>query len=269
MCKGHFFKFILVLVLILSISEAGTPFSLFGKKKSSEFLQSCDPNLEITSGDPLGYRLRGKRCEGRYIKEVASAFLNLVSLTSFFEEYDYNIEKDLIIDWTAPEKGDIQIRVTGTRDRLFYRMDTVVESGNSSFRWPTELLSALAIARTDIGAVGWTQNMIGGDKEIIYLPLRIRQAEAKNHSNTYRVILFPGQELTEVFISLAPLTKGGRIGTFFFDGKALGYSHYPALQQIEFEIPDINNPGIHVLEIGAMLRSGGSIETKVLFYHSD
>ena len=267
MCKGHFFKFVIVLVLILSMPETGRPFSLFGKKESSEILQSCDPNLEIPSSDPLGYRLRGKRCEGRYIKEVASASLNLVSLTSLFEEYDYNIEKDLIIDWTSPVRDEIQIRVTGTRNRLFYRMDTVVESGTSSFRWPTGLLSALAITRTDIGAVGWTQYMIGGDKKIIYLPLRIRQGGANTHSETYRVILYPGCELTEVFISLAPLTKGGRIGTFIFDGKALGYSHYPALQQIEFEISDLRKPGIHVLEIGATMRSGGSIETKVWFYY--
>lgn len=261
------FNIVIVLVLLLSTAETVKPFSLFGKNESSKNLQNCDPNLEIPSGDTFGYRLRGERCEGRYIENVGSASLIIASLTSYFEEYDYDMDKDLVINWTSPVTEDIQLRAIGTRPRLFYRMDTVVKSGDNSFRWPTELLSGLEIMRTDIGVLGWTQYVIGGAKKKIYLPLRIRQKTVKTHSETYRFTLFPGRELTEVFISLAFLNKGGGIGTFLFDGMALGYGYYPAMRHIEFEITDLKNPGIHVLEIGATLRSGGSIETKVWFYH--
>ncbi len=228
----------------------------------------CDPEIEQSTTDQLGYRLRGDRCEGRYIQEVGSTILSAVSLTEAFEEYDLNSGEDLVVEWNAPPGQNIRLRAHGLRQRLYYRMDTTAPSGNTSYRWPIKVLSGLDIPRVDVGVLGWMTYSIGKARQDVFLPLRISQQGSATPSQRYQMILWPGKELTEVYISLAPVKADGSFGSFIMDGKALEYSYYPAEQGIELEISAMETPGVYYLEIGAELKRGGTVTIEHWLYHA-
>jgi hypothetical protein len=230
----------------------------------------CDVALDQPAGNPYGYRLRGERCEGVYIQEVSSTTLLVASLTESFEDYDLASGKALLIEWPqVPGHGDVRLRTQGLRRRLFYRMDAVRPSGSTSFTWPAEILTALEISRKDIGIVGSTRLPVGQTERDVYVPLQIGQQRDLSRSGSYRLVLLPGVELTELFISLAALGSDGRQHTSMKDEEALGYGYYPAERPIEVPIADLKTPGIYHLEIGARLRAGGAFTVELWLYHPD
>jgi hypothetical protein len=253
-----FFIFTAVLLFLLLL-QLGQLVSLFAQ-------EHCDPLLKKPADDKLGYSPREGRCEGRYVQATSTTLL-LASLTESFENFDSNSDETLIVEWTALGNERVNLRAQGIRPRLYYRMDSVREPGSRSFKWPTSILKALEISRRDIGVVGWTRHSVGGIIRDIYVPLRIRQKENATQSNTYRVVLLPGRELTEVFYSLARVREDGYIGPFLKDGNELQYFYYPVWRAIEFEISVLGDQGIYYLEIGATLRSGAVVTVELWFYH--
>jgi hypothetical protein len=128
-------------------------------------------------------------------------------------------------------------------------------------------LSALPISRPNLGVVGWTRMSIGGKAERVYLPLQISQQHKSGLSTRYQVVLMPGQELSEVYVSLAPVQTNGRLGAFIRSGQAVGNGYYPAERAIAIPIPHPPLPGVYYLEIGADL-AGGGVATTQLFFHA-
>lgn len=227
----------------------------------------CDPDLEQSATDPLGYKLRGDRCEGRYILEVGSTILFPVSLTAVFEDYDLTSDKDLLVEWAPLPDRNVRLRAHSLRRPPYYRMDTARPSNNTTYNWPTDILSSLEVSHRDLGVIGWMTSPVGGTEQEVFLPLRISQKGSARQSYSYTMILWPGKELTEVYISLAPVADGS-LGEFIKDGEALEYGYYPAEQGIEFEISGMQAPGVYYLEIGAELESGGVVTIKHWFYHA-
>ncbi|MDY0091481.1 MAG: hypothetical protein RBT80_02155 [Candidatus Vecturithrix sp.] len=233
----------------------------------------CDANLVAPPGDPLGYQQREDRCEGRFVRNVASPVLLMFSLTESFEKYDSGSKQPLKLEWRFPQSQRITLRAYGVQTaspRLFYRMDTTRAPETASFVWPPEVLQALNITSADLGVVAWiTQPMNGVEREI-YLPLRVGQQHAPGASDRYEVVLWPGQELTEVYVSLATVDSQGSPVEFLWDGKALAYGYYPSERGIAFDIlkTELQRPGAYYLEIGATLRSGGVFTLEQRFYHA-
>jgi hypothetical protein len=252
---GHilFLAFILVTAGILPIAVSQ--------------IQSCDPYLEQPEGHPYGYRLRGNRCEGVYVQPVGNTILVLASLTESFEDYDLHANKDLVLQWNAPGNEEVRLRAFGLRRRLYYRMDTIRPTPSQSFGWPISLLAALEIPRHDLGILGWTQNRIGKTDHEVYVPLRITQMKDEERSHIYTATLLPGVELSEVYLSLATVGKDGNPETFLRDGEALGYNYYPADRRIDIPISGLQKPGLHYVEIGATLKTGGSATIEFWLYH--
>lgn len=229
----------------------------------------CDPQLRQSTDDPYGYRLRNDRCEGIYIREVASTPLLVASLTESVEDFDLTVNQNLVVEWTAPgpASADIHLRALALRHRLYYRMDTIRAAGSASYVWPPNLLATLNLHRSDLGIVAWTSYVQGNTKRDVYLPLRIRQQGAANKSHGYQLTLLPGVDLAEVFVSLAPTKPDGSPGAFIKKDQALGYGYYPAERGITLSIPELKTPGVYYLEIGATLRDGSSSTAQVWFYH--
>ncbi len=259
MIRVKLFIIFSAVLLFLLLPQLGQLVSLFAQ-------EHCDPLLQRPAGDMLGYGPREGRCEGRYLQATTTT-LFLASLTESFENFDSNSGESLIIEWIAPGNESVHLRAQGIRPRLYYRMDSIREPGSRSFNWPTNILKALEISRRDIGVVGWTQHSVGGVTRDVYVPLRIRQEENVTQSHSYRVVLLPGSELTEVFYSLAPVQEDGHIGIFLMDGNELKYGYYPAKRAIEFEISVPGDQRIYYLEIGATLRSGAVVTIELWFYH--
>jgi len=227
----------------------------------------CDPNLNAPAHHPYGYSRREDRCEGVYIQEVASTALHIVSLTDSFEDYDLDVAKDLLVEWTVSGDSAVQLRAQGLRRRLYYRMDTVRAGNANSYRWPSGLLAALNIPKKHLGVVGWTRTVVGQIERSVYLPLRVSQRQQPRQLRRYQLVLLPGRELTEVFVSLATVGLDGQPALFLRDGEALGYGHYPAEWPIPISIPYPEAAGFYYLEIGATLSGGGVSAAELWFYH--
>lgn len=228
----------------------------------------CDSQLNQTSDDPYGYRLRGDRCEGIYIKEVGGEVLRVVSLTESVEAFDTAAGKNLLLEWTTSGSGPIHLRAYALRERLHYQMDTIRPANSTSYSWPSNLLATLNLKRDELGIVAWTSYAAGNTNHELCLPLRLRQRAASIPSQSYSFVVRPGVELAEVFISLAPVGQDGGLGAFIMQDQPLKPGYYPAGQGITITIPKPKKAGIYYLEIGATLRSPGSSTATVWFYHS-
>jgi len=230
---------------------------------------NCDSNLTKLSNGPLEYKDRGDRCEGIYVKEVGSTTLQIVSLTESFGEYNTNSGKPILIEWdTPPANSAIHLRAQSVKWKLYYRMDTYRPNGDKLYNWPTDILASLSIEKSDFGLVGIAQDSIAKEKRDIYVPLRVSQDGKTIRTNNYNLMLLPGVELKEVFISLAPLGTDGRPGKFIKNGDELKYGYYPAERSIQIPISGLQIAGVYYLEIGATLRNGGSSTLQIFFYHS-
>lgn len=144
-------------------------------------------------------------------------------------------------------------------------MVTVLPSGGRSFTWPLDLLNALNIPKKDVGIVGTTSGLVEEAERNIYLPLQINQGGKGARSSGYQLVLLPGAELKEVFISLAAIT--GNKNCLLKDGEAVGYGYYPAERPIEIPITGVHARGLYHLEVGATLKSGGASAAELWFFH--
>jgi len=228
----------------------------------------CDPYLLQPKENPLGYRLRGNRCEGQYIQQVGSTPLSVASLTHVFENYDLNSDQPLQVDWPKLGDQETRLRAHGIKWKLYYRMDAVSPVGLTSFQWPVGILSALNISKSAIGIVGWTHREFGEETQKIYLPLRISQSGEMYPKDSYRLILWPGVQLEEVYVSLARVDDEGHPKSFLQEGKPLGYGYYPAQRAIPLRLTGFQESGIYNVTISATLQSGSDTTLRLFVYHS-
>jgi hypothetical protein len=147
-------------------------------------------------------------------------------------------------------------------------MDTVLPPGSTSYVWSSGVLSSLNVARNDLGIVGLTQYSVGQRDLDVYIPLRVSKEGKTIRTGRYNLVLLPGVELAEIFISLASTRSDGQPEKFIKDGEKLGYGYYPAERAIEIPISGLTRAGLYYLEIGATLRSGGVSTVELWFYHS-
>jgi len=252
----------LVFLLTLPLT-ARAPFAQVRAQNSP-----CDPNLKQLGQNPNGYKLRGDRCEGIYVQPVSSSTALLVaSFTEFYEDFDPRALGNLSIEWSSPAEAPVRIRAYALREKLYYQMDTIVDTGKTAYAWPGEILNALHLSKWDVGVVGFIEYRLGGENRTVYVPLRIRHRNQKPTAG-YQLVLVPGSELKEVFISLAQVGADGKPYSFLISDRPLSRGYYPAERGISVDIPALKTPGVYYLEVGATTRYGGPITQRIWFYHA-
>jgi hypothetical protein len=225
----------------------------------------CDPQLLQAVTNPYAYRPRGDRCEGIYVQQVAGASLTVASWTQSFADYDLASRQPLTLQWNqAPGAATVRLRANSLRRRLYYRMDAIASAGATSFTWPSELLVALGVASNDIGVTATARLKFGDIERDVHLPLRIAQGNP-GQASSYRLVVLPGAELSEVFVSLS-LESNGRTSVVQ-RAEPLRHGYYPAGRPIEVLIASLSARGFYHLEIGASTLSGGATTTDLWFYH--
>lgn len=232
----------------------------------------CDTTVPVSQQYAFHYKERGAparnddRCEGIYVQEVSSTALQLASFALLFEEYDPDEDEYLLVTWEAPERRAVRLLGHGLRHSLFYRMDTTRPADSTTFRWPVSILSSHGVRRDHLGVLGWIARQAG---QRIYLPLRITRRETEQQPDHYQVRLMPGQELHEVFWSMAPVDDELNPEAFLVEEQPLGYGYYPARQAIDLDLPlaQLPAPGIYYVELVARFRRGGSATAEFWFYH--
>jgi hypothetical protein len=228
----------------------------------------CDPTLPQIPNNPLSYHDLGDRCEGIYVEQVGGTTLRIVSLTEFFDDYNLQSGKPLYVKWDKPPGNNVtRLRAQSIKQHLYYRMDTYCLHDSISFKWPSGILASLNILKNDIAVAASTKYLIGKTERDIYLPVRISQETKATDKSNYNLVLLPGEELTEVFISLAKIGKDGRQEPFIKDGEKLGYGYYPADRSIEIPITGLKDIGTYYIQIGATLRSGGTASIEFWFFN--
>jgi hypothetical protein len=173
----------------------------------------------------------------------------------------------LVLEWQTPQNEDVHLRAKSLRRKLYYQMDTLRPAGVTSYSWPPGMLGTLGLGKNELGVKAWISLRRENTSQRVYLPLRIRQQAPASGSGTYQILLVPGAELAELYLSLAPGESNGRLGQFLSSRQPLRYGFYPADRSITITVPKPKAPGIYYLEIGATLRAGGSSSTKLWFYH--
>jgi hypothetical protein len=252
-----------------AVSLAGALRLMWSIGAASAFIQAqptlCDPQLIQPPSNPYGYRQRGDRCEGIYVQQVGGTPLTVASWTESFESYDLASRLPLMVEWDAPENAAVHLRAEALRHRLYFRMDAARPSGSRSYSWKSDLLAAIGITRPELGILGSARVPDAGGEREIYLPLRIGQKTKPARTGTYNLVVVPGAEAKELYLTLA--LENGRGRGPLKNGEPLGYGYYPAERPVEIPISGLTEPGIYRVEVGATLRNGMVSTVEFWFYH--
>lgn len=219
----------------------------------------CDEGLKSPKGNAFGYRPRGDRCEGVYVKQVGGTTMALASLTAAFEDYHPDSVEQLILGWGSPDTG-VRIRVRGIQPNLYYGMDVAPPEAVQSYNWPAGVLSGLRIRQRDIGALAWTTRDIGGSLTRIYLPLSISSPGRSPSPARYTLVIFPGVRLKEVYLTLGAADRAGRpVGRLLWDNRAVDRGYYPPERPIPIRLPTLKSPGLYHVRVTARLPDGSPV----------
>lgn len=225
----------------------------------------CDPAIPLFEESDLGYRDRGDRCEGIYDKlEVSGSTLSVVSFTEGDVSYD-PAEAPLEVTWPLGLDRPVRLRAKPLRPDLFYQMDTVQPATASSFVWPTDFLDTYEIR--EVAILGWAMVPLGGLELPVHLPLAIRQGEGTAEGGGYNLLVVPGVELSEIYVSIDHVDQGGKVDDTLLERHALEWGYYPADSGVSIPLPDLAEPGIYLVTlIAERLRDGIERPEQFWFY---
>jgi hypothetical protein len=216
----------------------------------------CDPELQPRKGD-LGYRPRGDRCEGLYIKDVGfgGTTLAIVSLTSRFEEYDPLSDDNLHLEWFSPDTAKLRIQVRGIQPKLYFGMDSDQPGRVGAYRWPTSLLAQLNILQPDIGVLAWTRIKAGKRWLTVHVPVSITRTKNGGPPAADTVVLYSIRELSELYLTIGPADALGQPvpGGLIKNREPQGLGWYPPKVPIRLALPPLGPPGLYYLLASATL----------------
>jgi hypothetical protein len=231
-------------------------------------MSACDPGLPTSPQDPLAYRQRDDRCEGRYVREVAGSSLVVVSLAEPLPALGSAGDGMLELTWTpSPFKAEVRLRGQSLRRRIYYRMDTLRPSSPATFRWPRALAAALVPRARDLGVLASTAWAVADGARELLLPLRLNGTRA----DRYELALIPGSEWRELRYTLARVDGQGRVTQTLVEDRALAYGYYPAERAVLLPLPKelLGRSGVFQLDVEAQLDAGGSIVRRLWFMHAE
>lgn len=225
----------------------------------------CDPLLIQPPNNPYGYRLRGDRCEGIYVEQVGGEDLSIASWTESFQTYDLTSNRPLQLEWDSADKTEVHLIAHALRRRLYYRMDAISQAGMQSYRWKNDLLASLGINSDELGVLAAANQRTGDTTHLVYLPLRIAQTGRPVHANQYDLVVVPGEEAREMYVSITAETHGDHAP--LKKDEPLGFGYYPAGRAVKIPITRPASPGIYRVKIAATFRSGAVSTTELWFYN--
>ena len=231
----------------------------------------CDRSLPSPVGDALGYRDRGDRCEGRFVKEVGNTTLLVASLTATFDPGDLAAPDARVSVAWPPLTGastDTRIRAQSLKRRQYYRMDTRRPADAKGFEWPGAMLASLEIGPKDWGIVVSTTARVGPIERVVLLPARI-PARSAAVPRTYELVVVPGAQLDELSFAVVALSEDGTSSREVVASMPLRYGFYPAERAIAVPLPlaAFEARGLYRIELVARLSGGGASRADAWLFH--
>ena len=113
---------------------------------------------------------------------------------------------------------------------------------------------------------------LAGRNQRVLLPLRIGQGggaavEESAAEESYELVIRPGVELREIYLSLATVGDDGTEQVYLIDEEALNYHYYPAERGVVVRLPPLPRPGLYYILIAAELASGADATVDAYFHH--
>ena len=219
--------------------------------------QTCDPALKVRPNDPLGYRVRGDRCEGMFVEEV-SGTISVASVHFPRRNFQPQPGTPVHFAWSLPPSSEVRIQAASLLPKVFFRMDAVRPAGSTTYDWPTDFVNTVKLRLADIGLLSWANVEIGGEAQRVYSPVSVQ-----DRSGEVEVVLVPEAQLEEVYYSVVKIDGRGRSeGTVVAD-RPLKLGFYPAGQPLTIQLPALEAKRVYRLEVAARLKSGGAINRDV------
>ena len=98
---------------------------------------------------------------------------------------------------------------------------------------------------------------IGNAERTVFEPLRVRQRAAATQG-PYRLVVVPGVQVEEIFVSVASLRPSGEPGPYAIDKRPAALGYYPAGRAAAIPVPAPSATGVYRLDLGATLTQGGT-----------
>jgi hypothetical protein len=245
----------------------------------SQEVSYCDPSLTIRDNMSNGYKMRGNRCEGIYVEQVANSTSSVISINSFtdtFEGYDLlQVDEPLVLSWRLPAdmSGVIKVESESNVRKLYYRMDTQVLPTEAQFEWPIGMLSVFELPKEKIGIVGLSSIVFSSQPQDVYFPPSIKQGDRLEPSGSYSIQVTPTEKLAELSYYMASSVDGYPEEEIIVE-TPLGYRYYPQDTPINFEL-DLEQlagepvaAGYYYLELIAETEKGTLSTLPIWFYHA-
>lgn len=144
-------------------------------------------------------------------------------------------------------------------------MDAAPRAGHSEYLWDTSLITSFHLEQKELGILAWSDAHIGGVDRQLYLPVGVDEKQ-NGPATSGEVILVPGAELREVYLTLALLKPDGSPSEYLAKDKPLHYGYYPSERGAAVSLPSWKSTGIYLLELGAELANGGVSTQRIWFY---
>jgi hypothetical protein len=145
-------------------------------------------------------------------------------------------------------------------------MDTAQPALSRSYVWQTDMLAQFAVKQSELGVSARLSYPVLGKNEDVYIPVTLTQRAQPSKSTSLKITLIPGAELSRVSVSFRPIVDG-KLGPFIFKNQQRKETYFAAYQPFVVEIQPPRTGGIYLLQVGALLRVGGSTSINVWFYN--
>jgi hypothetical protein len=219
----------------------------------------CDATLTPQRG-PLGYRLRGDRCEGLYEQMAELGSMRPVSLAR--REVPVP-DSELRLSW-AEQSPQTRVRVEAFtfKPNVYYRMNTI--AAGRGYRWPTNVLKDIGVSDVQLGVVATVEEVVNGASQRVYLPVDL--AAPAPEGDRYLLKIASAEDLQAVFLTIVgPITSGQAGARVVSDQRVAGPYHSSATpMRIPLDCSAFA-AGLYQIRISATLsnRAGG---TTLSFY---
>jgi hypothetical protein len=206
------------------------------------------------TADPLGYRQRGERCEGRYsFQPYAGPNLRIISF-AYAEESFPRDGRDLVhLDWCARNRGaQVSIQAVAIDPRFLYRMDARLPKGKPDvMRWPMDVVAGLRLTDRDLGVVARISASYRGEPIQALVPLRISRDMASGRCpSTVSFIVLSSIDLSSLRVRLwAAHSAQGTSEPAVLD-KTFRSGPYLAHKPITLPVDLPPDSGLFTIEIG-------------------
>lgn len=203
--------------------------------------------------DPLGYRQRGERCEGRYsFQPYAGESLRILSFISSELSFPRN-GRDVVYlhGCSKVPRAEISINSTAIDPRFLYRMDALpLKSQPYVLSWPMDVVAGLRLTNQDLGIVARTSASDRGKAVQALVPLRVsRDASPAGCPSSMSLVVLSNIDLGSLRVRLYAIQPANRNAPLVLD-KVFGGGPYLAYKPILLPLELPSHPGLFSLEIG-------------------